>query len=141
MARTTDKKRSAPNAKRARRDAAAWTEHEHVSEPAKAQARRLVDELGSPELAKQAVDSVAGTVAGATDAKERLARELGFVSYLDLFEASTPVRSSDERNWFVTSKPGGTWVAWNEQELAPGEEYDSMEGAMTSVNGGTRMGT
>jgi hypothetical protein len=34
-----------------------WTEHEHVADHARVQARQLVDEVGTPELAKLAIDA------------------------------------------------------------------------------------
>ena len=35
-----------------------WTQHEHVSQPSRMDAQRLVDQAGTPELAKHAIDSV-----------------------------------------------------------------------------------
>jgi hypothetical protein len=121
-------------------DAETWREHEHVSTPVENQAQRLVDEAGSPELAKQAVDSL-GAFSGskataqslATSAHDQFARELGFASYLSLFEASTPIKSAAGRQWFTTALRNDQWIVWNDADLEVAGTYLTREAAERSM--------
>ena len=90
--------------------------HEHVTPPMKAQAKKLVEEAGTQELAKHAIDAAAEPNSAAA-AKDEFARRLGFTSYLDLFEASTRAASAGGKNWFITALRGGNWVFWNDADL------------------------
>ena len=109
-----------------------WHEQEQTAEPTNVQAESLLEQAGSAEMAKQAIDTVAARnqqgakadprdPARSTDSlekqKSRLAEELGYASYLEMFEASTPVPTQDGKAWCVTSDQQGSWVAWNDQEL------------------------
>jgi len=67
---------------------------------------------------------------------DRFAHELGFASYLDLFEASTPVASSDEKAWCITHLRNGEWVVWNDRELTIEGRYKTQEEAASHVSGG-----
>lgn len=117
----------------------AWREHEHVAPPVANQAQRLVDEAGSAELAKQAVDSLphgpsdAKTQPLAYSAHDQFARQLGFASYLSLFEASTPVRSAAGRQWLITALRTDEWVVWNDADLAIAGTYLTREAAERSL--------
>ena len=57
-----------------------WQEHEHVAPPVQNQAQKLLDEAGSPELAKHAVDAAAKTQPLPASAHDQFARQLGFAS-------------------------------------------------------------
>jgi hypothetical protein len=107
-----------------------WTQHEHVADRAKIEAQRLVDAVGTPELAKQAVD--AATSDPATN-KEELATKLGFVSYLEMFEASMAVRNLSGQSYFVTCDREGKWLVWNERMLDNGKRFATREDAENSV--------
>jgi hypothetical protein len=119
--------------------AAGWREHEHVAGPVQNDAQKLIDNAGSPELAKKAVDSAARdhktqpSAAGGGSAKDRLARNHGFNSYLELFEASTTMSQSDGKNWFVTAVPGGKWIMWNDRDLEAHRSFDTFEEACAQV--------
>lgn len=106
-----------------------WTHHEHVSAPVQAQAQKLLNEAGSPDLAKHAVDVAAQNQLAMTLDKDEFARRYGFQSYLDFFEASAPAQSNDGANWFVTAVLAGRWIVWNSQELPAVKEFASAEEA------------
>ena len=114
-----------------------WSQHEHTAESANADAQKLVDQTGSPELAKQAIDAVAERQkTGRTeDKKDAFSKQLGFESYLELFEASTPVPSRDGKSWCVTSDRQGQWVVWNDRDLRVQQRFSSREDAVASVAG------
>jgi hypothetical protein len=138
-----------------------WHEQEQTAEPANVQAQRLLEETGSPELAKQAVDTVAarsqpghaGTPSHITpphtektnarapermanpgsELKDRFAQELGYQSYLELFEGSTPVPTHDGKAWCVSNDNEGNWIAWNDQDLSIHRRGSSKEEAIAAV--------
>lgn len=62
------------------------------------------------------------------------ARQLGFASYLELFETSTPVASGDARHWFATPVDQGRWVAWNQEERQASSAFDSKERAVRYIH-------
>ena len=74
-------------------------------------------------------------------AKDAAARNFGFASYLEMFEAATPVRSSDERSLLLAATPTRQWVAWSGEDLAGAEVFESMESALAAVGGATTTGT
>jgi hypothetical protein len=114
-------------------EAQSWSEHEQTSQPTEVEAKKLLDRAGSPGLAKQAIDAAARNQAPPASAKDKFARELGFTSYLELFEASTPVRTAEGKNWLMTALPGGKWTVWNESDLRGEGEFDSMDQARARV--------
>jgi len=61
--------------------------------------------------------------------KDEFARRLGFTSYLDLFEASTPAGTAEGKNWFITALSGGRWVVWNDENLTASDSFASLEDA------------
>lgn len=109
----------------------AWHEHEHVAGPCEVEAQKLVNAAGSVELAKQAVERTQEPTAPAAS-KEDLAKQLGFVSYLELFEASTPVKDAGGRPWFLTPDRSGSWFLWNEEDLTPGR-YATREESLVEI--------
>jgi hypothetical protein len=133
------------------RSAEAWKEHEHISGPVQDQAQKLIQSAGSPQLARQALEAaereqaspVATSVgAGAPHAasrphaesgKDQFARQHGFRSYLELFEASTSMSQSGGKNWFVTGLPSGKWICWNEQNLEANHTFSTFEEACACV--------
>ena len=118
----------------------AWQEHEHIAPPLVNQAQRLLDDAGSPELAKHAVDAVAKSLplatnvqSLATSAHDQFARQLGFVSYLSLFEASTPLRGTVGKQWFLTALRTDLWVVWNDTDLTTSGTHPTREAAERAI--------
>jgi hypothetical protein len=120
---------TAEKPKAASPSATEWENHEHLTAPLQAHAEQLVKEAGSPELAKHAVDSAAASSNEPAPDKDAFARQSGFTSYLDLFEASTPAGTADGKNWFLTALPGGGWITWNDADLTANGPFDSPEDA------------
>src|SRR5687768_2999335 len=56
---------------------------EHIATPVQIEAQKLLEDAGSPELAKHAVD-VAAIGRGEGSPQDQFARRLGFASYLSL---------------------------------------------------------
>jgi len=66
--------------------------------------------------------------------KEDFARQHGFASFLEMFEASQSVGDAGgKKKWLLTSLRGGKWLLWNEGELGSAREYDSREDALPDV--------
>jgi hypothetical protein len=129
--------------------ASAWHEQEQTAEPTNVQAESLIQHAGSAEMAKQAIDTVAARAqqgskadpreaarsSPATDQrKNRLAEQLGYTSYLELFEASTPVPTRDGKAWCVTSDQQGGWVAWNDEELSVSQRAATKDEATAAIS-------
>jgi len=113
-----------------------WSEHEHVSDQTQIEAQRLVNTTGSAELAKKAVEQASEPASGPAEApgsREAFAKKLGFISYLDLFEASTPTTAADGTAWLVTAGPNQVWIAWNERDLDDSRRFATREEAMRSL--------
>lgn len=107
-----------------------WKDHEQITAPLKAQAERLVQEAGSPERAKHAVDAAAESRPVAAADKDEFARRSGFTSYLSMFEESTKVGSWGDKNWFITPLAGGGgWIVWNDCELAASQIFATSDEA------------
>jgi len=140
-----------------------WHEQEQVAESANVQAQKLLEETGSADLAKQAVDNVAArtqprevdlpphtekTNARApermanpgSEAKDRFAERLGYQSYLELFEGSTPVPTQDGKAWCVSQDKRGNWAVWNDENLSVYKSSTSKDEAIAAVpQRGTRV--
>jgi hypothetical protein len=74
----------------------------------------------------------------ASDAFDRLARAIGFVSKVALFEASLFVGSGGKRNWFVTVDDRGAWWAWNDRDPHDFESFSSLDEAVGWVRQAAR---
>jgi hypothetical protein len=116
---------------------AQWSAHEHVSPVIQSQAQELIDATGSPELAKQALEaaqSEAERSAGdrLISEQDSFAKRWGFQSYLDLFEASSLVRSAAGKNWRLNVVAGG-WIVWNETDLAASKVFATKQDALAAV--------
>ncbi len=110
---------------------AEWRDHEHVAEQAQAEADRLLESTGTPELAKHAID-VASERKDFT-ARDDFARRVGFASYQELLAASAPLVNSNGQTWYTTWTVNNKWIAWNEVELRD-DRWDSREGAIRWIN-------
>jgi hypothetical protein len=112
----------------------AWGEHEHVSPPVQVQAQKLLDEAGSPDLAKQAINAASAfSPAPAGSAHDQFALQLGFHSYLSLFEASTPAGSAEGRQWFITALKQDRWILWNDADLVAAGDYPTRDAAERGI--------
>jgi len=90
------------------------TQHDQTRQ----EAQRLLETAGSVERAGEALESAAHAAEDKQEAPtDRFARQLGFASYLDLFEASTPIASRKGKAWCLTRLPGNGWVVWNDHDL------------------------
>lgn len=110
-------------------DSRQWTNHEHEAPAIHPVARRLVDEAGTPELAKQAIDQVA-TRSGSETA---LAEQFGAKSYLELFEASIPVVTRAGETLCLSSDSQGRWATWDPERLNIVGWYGSLDLALREV--------
>jgi hypothetical protein len=61
---------------------------------------------------------------------DTFAKRLGFASYLDLFEASTPVSSADGKAWCLTRLAGDEWIVWNDRDLAIAGRHATQDDAL-----------
>jgi hypothetical protein len=108
-----------------------WAQHEHVAGSVDAEAQRLISVAGSPELAKQAVDSAAEA---STDKQpirslDELARHTGFAGRSDLLAASTPVNAPDGTLWWATAVKGSGWIVWRLDDLSIERTFASQDEA------------
>ena len=111
-----------------------WPAHEHVAETAKLQAQKLVDELGSVALAKQAVEAVGEAVTNVNHQRhEALARALGFDSAASMMRASEPVPSNDGHQWYLTPVSESSWAVWSDFTYLSERQFSDRNEALASV--------
>jgi hypothetical protein len=66
--------------------------------------------------------------------KEDFARRWGFASFLEMFEASTPVGKADgKKKWLLTALRGGKFLLWNDGEIGAAQEFESREEALARI--------
>ena len=118
----------------------AGKEQPELAAPVEAQARRLLAEAGSAELAKHAVDAAIQAEPAAGSPGDKFAAEWGFDSYLSLFEASLPLASVGGKNWCVTAIGSDHWILWNDADLVA-TQHSSREEAERRVVTAGRSGT
>lgn len=109
-----------------------WTDHEHQAGRAHIQAQKLIEETGSPELAKHAIDGTTDhhhSEPAEDDGGERteFAQRLGFDSYRALEAMSTPVLSENGQLRMVGSLPGGKWIIWKRGSWNWHQEFDTWQ--------------
>ncbi|MBL8828880.1 MAG: hypothetical protein JNM18_18010 [Planctomycetaceae bacterium] len=109
-----------------------WTDHEHQADRARLQAQKLVEETGSPELAKHAIDGATKQPeqpAASADESEaaQFARRLGFASYAALEAMSTPVLSDNGQLRMVGAMPSGKWIIWKRGRWNWHQEFDTWQ--------------
>ena len=127
--RTSSEPHSAPSSNHSKNP-------DHVSGDVAAQAQRLLNEVGSVELAKQAVDVVGNSATPSDDELEHknlFALALNFESYEQLAAASEPVASNDGLPWRLTPLANDTWAVWNDSQLHLDRHYASREEALANV--------
>jgi hypothetical protein len=105
---------------------AEWIQHEHVAVPLQLEAQKLLDEAGSPDLAKQAIDAAAEAQASDSP-RERMARQSGFASWAELEATSIPLSQAAGNPWFAAPITGEQWIAWNQHSCEITQEFASLE--------------
>jgi hypothetical protein len=66
--------------------------------------------------------------------KEDFARRWGFASFLEMFEASTPVGDAGgQKKWLLTALRGGKYLRWNDGEIGSAQEFESREEALARM--------
>lgn len=112
-----------------------WRSHEHVAETAKLQAQKLVDELGSVALARQAVEAVGEAVTNLTNDQRQaaLAKALGFDNVSAMLQASEEVPSNDGHQWYLTRVSDTCWAAWSDFNYLSERQFNDRAEALTSV--------
>jgi hypothetical protein len=103
-----------------------WIHHVHVAVPLQLEAQKLLDEAGSPDLAKQAIDAAAETQA-INSPREQMARQSGFASWAELEATSIPLSQAAGNPWFAAPITGEQWIAWNQQSCEITQEFASLE--------------
>ena len=98
-------------------------------------AQRLLNETGSAEVAQRASDRAASRRPVTSSHQDQFARQWGFVSYLDMFESSSPVPSNDRRHWCVTAVSGGDWILWNDDEFVTTRTFRTIDEAARQAPG------
>jgi hypothetical protein len=104
-----------------------WSAHEHIAPEGQLHAQRLLRTVGTPGLAKLAIDQVELQAGIRAIDDTDLAQRLGYVSFLDLFDVSIPVSTEDERQWYLTRQATGTWFAWERLSRWISSEFDLQE--------------
>jgi hypothetical protein len=99
---------------------------------AQEEAHELLVAAGSDQ-AQRAVESAVGQELAPK--RDAFARDLSFRSYLELFEASKPLTTNDEKHWLATNLGGDQWIVWNEQELAIVYRVESLDEAQRVAQG------
>jgi hypothetical protein len=108
-----------------------WIMHEQHADQTRQEAQRLLDVAGSVERAKAALEDAAEPAEAAEQiSPDAFAKQLGFASYLDLFEASTPISSADGKAWCLTRLAGDEWIVWNDRDLAIAGRFATQDDAL-----------
>lgn len=105
---------------------------EHAPPETRQEAERLLSAAASQDQAKRAVESATGQRTEPKD-KDPFARQWNFGSYLEMFEASKPLATSDGQHWFATNVGPDQWIVWNEEELSVASTVRSVDEAQASV--------
>ena len=115
-----------------------WREHEHQTPAADAQAKQLLQETGSPELAKHAVDQAhaqAKTPTPPASAAEQdaAARQFGYESFDALVKDSTPFPVEHGRTLMVCELKDGRWIRFDRENWPKHELFQSRDEAIRPV--------
>jgi hypothetical protein len=111
---------------------AAWEEHEHVAPRLDAEAQKLLDAAGSPEIAKHAIDAAARQreeMEEMSEAREDLVHVWGFASWDEMLTLSTSVEDSNGDRWWITPCAQQGWMIWNQRDRQLPELFASFEEA------------
>jgi hypothetical protein len=102
-------------------------------------AQRLLEQTGSPDLARHAADLATGEPLGSP--LDEFARGLGFASYLSLFEDSTRLAAEPGKQWFVTAIRNKEWILWNDADLVVIGKFATKDDAERALAGGPGAGS
>jgi hypothetical protein len=116
-----------------------WKEHEHVAPPVEAQAQKLLEEAGSPAIAKHAIDAAAQRQPRPDSDPDQFARHCGFDSRTELFSASTKLTASDGAQWWATPLKGNGWVVWSDRDFRVQHVFTTFDDARRSIAGQTQQ--
>jgi hypothetical protein len=90
--------------------------------------------------AKAAPDDLpppAGETVVPLSTKEEFARHWKFASFLEMFEATTPIgNAGGKKKWLLTALRGGKWLLWNDAEIDLAQAFDSRNEAIHRINQG-----
>lgn len=129
---------SAPHSDTQDRHDTRWREHEHTADRSAGKAKELIQETGSAELAKHAIEAAADAqpdegIESHKETRSAFSRAMGFHSFEELLHASQQIESNDGMQWYLTALPDQHWAAWNEIQLHLDRHYATKEEAMASV--------
>jgi hypothetical protein len=68
-----------------------------------------------------------------TTQRDSFARRLDFGSYLELFEASKPLTTIQDKHWLATKLAGDQWIVWNERDLEIAYRVGSLDEAQRTL--------
>jgi hypothetical protein len=114
------------------KSSADWQQHEHIAPPVQVQAQKLLDEAGSPELAKHAVDEAARQP-GKGSGPEELVKDWGFASWDEMITLSTNLVATDGASWWVTPRGDQGWMLWSHHDWQSPRLFASFEEARRHV--------
>lgn len=106
---------------------------EHAGEQTRREAEQCLTKAGSAEQGQRAVDSATGHPATTKPQNDAFAKRWGFASYLEMFEASKPLRLLAGKNWLVTHIGGDQWIIWNDQDLEVVQTVKSFQVAQNHI--------
>jgi len=112
-------------------------ELDSVSPHAAREANQLLERAGSPDLAKQATASATRHPAALRPQNDAFGKRWGFISYLEMFEASKPLGESDGKHWLVTNVGREQWIVWNDEDLEVAHTFQSLEEAKQQMRAKT----
>ena len=113
----------------------AWSQHEHIAPPVQSQAQQLLNEAGSPELARQALEEAARAQERGPSYLGGLAERWGFSSRHELLAASISIPSSQGELWWLTPIASQGWIAWTERDGTMSDILPTVERARRYVAG------
>jgi hypothetical protein len=118
-----------------------WREHEHQSPATDLRAKQLLEETGSPELAKRAVEQAdvpADAPVLPPDAADQdaAAREFGYESFAALVKDAVSFPVDRGRGLMVCELKDGRWIRFDQESWPRHEIFRSREEAMKPVASG-----
>ena len=107
----------------------AWEEHEHAAPRLDAEAQKLLDAAGSPEIAKHAIDAAARQREEMSESREDLVHVWGFASWDEMLTLSTSLVDFNGDRWWITPCAQRGWMIWNQRDRQLPELFTSFEEA------------
>jgi hypothetical protein len=94
----------------------------------------LIQEAGSPEGAKRAIDSTASADRSSDFLMDQFAIRWGFPTHRALMEASTTVTGPTGVEWWATQTRNGRWIVWNSRDTSATHLFGSLAEAEQSIH-------